>query len=553
MLTARKKCCNHLVLALLTSLMLAGIRPASAFTSSDRDACYNAWWNTYSGASDFGWWTGAEIIEMVEDYGNATHVSTMCNKFTAAHGTDWSYNTFNDDVTWACIAFVRAYTMTGNTTYRTLAKNNFDMMYARAWSSDLGGGLWWSQDKTYKNSAVNFPAAIAAQLLSAALNDSSYATKSQNIYNWGKSHLFEASSGLVYDGVNSNGTTNTGSLSYNQGTFAGAAYYRGDSASGIKSGNYLNSLWGRTMPVYGSGGDGAGFNGIALRWFAKIGYDSAWRQAVANNAWGRRNSTNLVNCQWDRATADGFSDSWSCSDVVVAMATVTPDGPKAMLFTDINYNGTASYGLGPGPYSAAGLQALGIPTTSVTSLRVPAGWTVTLYQNDNQGGTSWAFTGDTSWVGSANDMAVSARVVGTGDTRPGTHRIVNVMAGKAIDNGSSTLGSGCVQWDISNDNNGTQQKWVFTQNSDTSWYIINQMSGLALEMEAIANGAQPKVWSFNNGANQRWWVDQQSDGTYKIWNQWTGKSLENASSTTNGTPIIQWDWSGGNWQRWSLQ
>lgn len=135
----------------------------------------------------------------------------------------------------------------------------------------------------------------------------------------------------------------------------------------------------------------------------------------------------------------------------------------------------------------------------------------------------------------------------------GTHRIVNVQSGKAIDNGSSSLGAGCVQWAINDVSGGGQQKWTFTQNSDTSWNIINVMSGYAMEMQATTNGAQAKVWSANGGSNQRWWVDRQSDGTYKIWNQWSGKALENASSTQDGTPIIQWDWSGGNWQRWSLQ
>jgi len=135
----------------------------------------------------------------------------------------------------------------------------------------------------------------------------------------------------------------------------------------------------------------------------------------------------------------------------------------------------------------------------------------------------------------------------------GVHRIVNVQSGKAIDNGSTALGSGDVQWTVNNVNNGLQQKWMFTQNTDTSWNVINQYTSLAMEMESATNGAQAKVWSANGGSNQRWWVDRQTDGNYKIWNQWTSKALENASSTNDGAFIIQWDWNGGNQQRWMLQ
>lgn len=146
------------------------------------------------------------------------------------------------------------------------------------------------------------------------------------------------------------------------------------------------------------------------------------------------------------------------------------------------------------------------------------------------------------WIHQALDQNIS-----------GGHRIVDIQDNKAIDNGSSTLGSGCVQWDINTVGGGTQQVWTFSQNADTSWYIVNQRSGLALEMESTSNGAQAKVWSLNGGPNQKWWVDRQSDGTFKIWNQWSGKELENASQLANGAPIIQWDWNGQVQQRWSLQ
>lgn len=171
------------------------------------------------------------------------------------------------------------------------------------------------------------------------------------------------------------------------------------------------------------------------------------------------------------------------------------------------------------------------------------------------GGFYWpANTGGNPPV-DANGMLQYANYIhqGLDQTIAGTHRIVDIQSNKAIDNGSTSLGSGCVQWGINDVSGGGQQKWTFTQNADTSWNIINQRTGLAMEMEATTNGAQAKVWSANGGSNQRWWVDRQSDGTFKVWNQWSGRALENASSLQDGTAVIQWDWSGGYWQRWSLQ
>ena len=64
-----------------------------------------------------------------------------------------------------------------------------------------------------------------------------------------------------------------------------------------------------------------------------------------------------------------------------------------------------------GNYTLAQLQAKGVPNDWVSSLKVPSGWTVIMYQNDNFSGTTWTFTSDTSWVGSAaNDQMSSCKI-----------------------------------------------------------------------------------------------------------------------------------------------
>lgn len=189
---------------------------------------------------------------------------------------------------------------------------------------------------------------------------------------------------------------------------------------------------------------------------------------------------------------------------------------------------------------------------------VPGYWNGSDFLSKMQGWKNSPVYGGFFWPNSNPDGATMAQYAGwihqaLDQSISGTHRMVNIQNNKTIDNGSSTLGSTCVQWDINSVGGGTQQIWSFTQNADTSWNIINQRTGLAMEMQSASNGTQAKVWSPNGGSNQRWWVDRQSDGTFKIWNQWSGKELENGSQLQNGTAIIQWDWNGQIQQRWSLQ
>ncbi len=64
-----------------------------------------------------------------------------------------------------------------------------------------------------------------------------------------------------------------------------------------------------------------------------------------------------------------------------------------------------------GDYTLSQLQAVGVPNDWASSIRIPAGFTVIMYQNDNFSGTSWTFTSDTSYVGAAaNDQMSSCRI-----------------------------------------------------------------------------------------------------------------------------------------------
>jgi predicted alpha-1,6-mannanase (GH76 family) len=346
--------------AACATLLAVVARPASAFTKADADAAVDAYLKAFvrpdghsafikgdQNGGDPGFWQEIEEIEGIEDANDRTggtyrtQVAALLNGFSKAHGTDWSYNIYNDDISWATIAYTRGYRATGDTRFLTIARDNFDRMFARAWDPAKGALYWTTKDTSY-NSCIECPAGIAACLLSDALHDPDYRAKAQSLFTWEKATLFVASTGAIWDAVNTAGKIGTWSSTYNQGTFVGLADFLGDTADAKLAVDYTMTHLGkraasgyRIMPEYGSGGDNnSGLNAIGLRWISKFMKDRGlqttylpWLQANADTAWNvRRASDNLSWCQWLQPTPDGVLHSWDCIDSVVALQVTPPDG-----------------------------------------------------------------------------------------------------------------------------------------------------------------------------------------------------------------------------------
>lgn len=90
-------------------------------------------------------------------------------------------------------------------------------------------------------------------------------------------------------------------------------------------------------------------------------------------------------------------------------------GTSTTVFGDANYSGTSA-AFPPGNYDLPALQAKGIANDSISSLRVPAGCTVTGYADAGFSGTAWSFTGDAADLTTTgnNDAISSLRVTANG-------------------------------------------------------------------------------------------------------------------------------------------
>lgn len=329
---------------------------AQAFTSADADTILDAhtkafyrerngraWYKEKTAGGKAAFWTSAEQLEMVLDAYERTRnpqqlvmFTNLFHGFLADHGTNWSRNEFNDDIMWMVIASTRGHLLTGNTEFRDVARTNFDLCYARSASTNLGGGLWWKVNNQSKNACVNGPAAIAAFLMGQATGQSNYFAIATNLFLWERATLYDKETGRVCDNITLNGRVSRMALTYNQGTFVGAANLLGYTNEARQAALFtMNHLCKEgNLPSSDENGDGGGFNGIGVRWIARYMKERGeqatfepWLQNNAEAAWqARRASDNLSWCRWPQPTPDDERYSWGCSSAVVIMQVVSPPG-----------------------------------------------------------------------------------------------------------------------------------------------------------------------------------------------------------------------------------
>ena len=109
----------------------------------------------------------------------------------------------------------------------------------------------------------------------------------------------------------------------------------------------------------------------------------------------------------------GFEKAQQNFGVSIPGGVVEP-GNGVVFFEHINFGGAASQALPPGSHTLSALQARGLPNDWASSVRIPSGRSVTMFQHDNFQGTQWTFTSDqsdfTTVQPNANDQVSSVIV-----------------------------------------------------------------------------------------------------------------------------------------------
>ena len=211
----------------------------NAFYNEDGNG-YDVYTTVASGSTITGFWEEANEIAMAEDgyewattdynsLGSGSAISSqineLCDGFTnsfTGKNPWWRWDTYDDDILWATMAFARAYQITGNSSRLSDAESAFNYVWTHGQVDGQTNGSWGLsqiQGDTRMYANVNFSFVIAGYLLYELTTNTTYKTEADAVYDWSKTNLY------VYNHIRAQkGSTNVCSMIYdrNDSEFGGS-------------------------------------------------------------------------------------------------------------------------------------------------------------------------------------------------------------------------------------------------------------------------------------------------------------------------------------------
>lgn len=323
-------------------------------------AALQRWYSPWTGRwRTTGWWNAANALTAIADYtvvtGDRTYAWVINWTFRVAR---WQHprfiNSFFDDNGWWALAWARAYELTGGTRYLAASQHIFENMTS-GWDEKCGGGLWWNQDRTYKNAIPNelFLAAAARLHRLSPSAGNHYLDWALREWDWFLASGMIGQNGLVNDGLTADCTNNgKPAYTYNQGVILGGlgdlyeisgdgAYLRQGERIADAALSELTSPGSAAQPgilvepgeadMARRRGDGTQFKGVFARYlgdFCRHGERPPYRDFIIRNAravWeNSRNAQNQFGVCWSGPfdVADASRQS-SALDVLNAAVRLT--------------------------------------------------------------------------------------------------------------------------------------------------------------------------------------------------------------------------------------
>lgn len=437
-------------------------------------------------------WGQGYVITGIEDFYDRTKrgdvkqlVTDLLNTFIANEITpdpnkNLAWDSWNDDLEWAIIALIRGYQITGNTAFRDAAVTNWNVVYNRGWDGTYGGGIWEDQNQIPnggKNSLSNYPQIIAGYMIYNSTGNTDILNKCKLIYDWSRSHLFNTSTGRIYENWGPNGqNTNPDDNVYNNGLFVNAAnglyqiaktaQYLSDAKLAATHTMNLFPILNQDKPANGEFGADQFVRGLALL-------------ASQNNLWGTYGPylANQANAAWSSRRTD-YNISWNkwttptTTGDVTSMETVSALSVQAV--TPIG----VSVSLNSGIYKI-------INRSTGQALDCKAGGTANntqLIQNPYNGGNNQRWT--LSYLGNFQ------------------YKLINVGSGRSIDVAAGSIGDGVnlILYDYSG---ATNQRFYLTSPASGYYSLIFVHSGKTVDLSG-ADNLSIIQWGYHAGTNQEW-------------------------------------------------
>ena len=254
-------------------------------------------------------------------------------------------------------------------------------------------------------------------------------------------------------------------------------------------------------------------------------------------------------------------ETWDLNDWATRMNRIfgsyqTAQNSVVTVYSDMNYGGYA-VGLPLGEHDMAALAAYGIINDDISSLKVPAGYKVTLYDNSGFGGDSRTYTSDASYVGDDfNDRCTSIKVSTAGVSgKGGLYKLQNRNSGLYMDvNNNSTENNANVVV-FADEQGDPSQFWQLTEVGEGIYSIKNYRSGKVLDImdNSTDNGAVVQQYDDYSAANQQFILLDAADGYYYLAASHCGKVVEVPSSSSEwGEWCKLYDNNGSATQQWKL-
>jgi len=241
-----------------------------------------------TGNTNFNYWPQAHMLDVLIDAYLRTkntvypqRMKALLTGLKATNGGTYT-NDYYDDMGWMANACIRAYTVTNDADYLTVAQILYTDIKTGSNNSQGGGIAWRKTQLNYKNSPSTTNAIILAARIYEVQNNANDLTLAKSLYSWMKATLVDPTTGVVYDGINSSGTgaLDKNVYTYNQGAFIGAAI---ELYNATKDQTYLadavltanNAITDSRMISVGvlkneGQGDGGLFKGIDVRYLTAL-------------------------------------------------------------------------------------------------------------------------------------------------------------------------------------------------------------------------------------------------------------------------------------------
>jgi predicted alpha-1,6-mannanase (GH76 family) len=322
-------------------------------------AMLQQWYNPAGLYDTTGWWNAANCLEALENVifanNDRQYLAVLTNTFTLNSGGNF-LNDYYDDEGWWANTWIRAYDLSGNPAFLSMAKTIFtDLVTGWDTTNQLcPGGVWWNKTHSYKNAIPNELFLLAAirlhQRTPGDAGTGSYLYWATNEWAWFKASGMINAQNLINDGLN--GCQNNGQTTwtYNQGVILGGLtdLYKttGDltylnqaiaiANAAISSSALVdaNGILREPCESSGCGGDGPQFKGIFLRYLAYL-YDVTHAPSYytflyrnAHAVWfNDRNVFNQLGLKWDGPfdSADAARQSSALMPVSALAEPVTAD------------------------------------------------------------------------------------------------------------------------------------------------------------------------------------------------------------------------------------